>query len=361
MHEQDDKGKGESRRIAPARLRSFVKRCYEAAGLSSENADTIADLLVKTELHGVITHGVIRVPSYIARLQQGGHNPQPDMQCVRDAPAMAVLCADNAPGHLAGKRAMEIAIEKSRKTGVGAVAVTQSDHFGANGTYAMIGAEQDMVSLVWSNSFPIMSAWGGFGNHLTNAPFAFAVPAGRHAPILVDMAVSQISTGAVRIAARLGEKLSGKLILDSEGYATDDPNALLTGGSHMSIGAHKGYNLAIIAEILSGVLAGGPFLSAIPLWDKDPSQPSGTGHFVLALNIRHFIEIDLFKTQVDAFIDEITSHPPRPGFEEVRVPGESAARKSREYSTNGIPVNSHTLAMLNDLALDLGVAFDLTQ
>lgn len=346
---------GQHVRIAPDHLRDFVARCYRKAGLDDPSATSIAELIVETELNGVVTHGVIRVPAYIARLRGGGLNTSPNMVVETEAPATAVLLADNAPGHLSGKRAMELAIEKAATVGIGAVSVKDSDHFGANGTFAMLAARRDMIGMVWSNSFPIMSAWGGYGNHITNGPFACAIPAADRPPILLDIAMSRTSTGAVRIAAQHGERLHGEPILDAQGTPTDDPEALFAGGSHLPIGDHKGYGLAIISEVLSGLLAGGPFLSAIPLWDRDPARPSGTGHFVLAISIRHFIDPKLFKERVDLLIEELTSHPPRPGFQGIRVPGEAAARKRDDYMAHGIPVHNVTLQMLRNLSQELGV------
>ncbi|MEM9223587.1 MAG: Ldh family oxidoreductase [Pseudomonadota bacterium] len=346
---------GEYSRVMPARLGAFLTRCYQEAGLDGSSAASIAELIVDTELRGVATHGAIRVPAYIARLRAGGLNPNPKMTVKSEAPATAVLFADNAPGHLSGKRAMDLAVEKAATSGIGAVAVKDSDHFGANGTFAMLAAKQDMIGMVWSNSFPIMSAWGGYGDHLTNGPFACAIPAGKKPAILLDIAMSKISTGAVRIASQRGESLHGKPILDGQGYATNDPNELLSGGSHMSIGGHKGYGFAIISEVLSGILAGGPFLSAIPLWDRDPTKPSGTGHFVLAINIRHFIDPKVFKARVDVFIEELTAHPPRPGFSSVRVPGADAAKKYDEYELYGIPVHAETIKSLYILSRELGL------
>lgn len=342
-------------RIRHADLVDFFAAGYATTGVAPADARTIAEILAEVELRGIATHGAIRFPFYIRRLQQGGLNPKPEMRLESDFPATAVLDADHAPGQLAGVRGMQIAIEKARTCGVGFVAVKNSDHFGASGTFAMQAAAAEMIGMVWSNSFSIMAAWGGYGNTITNAPLAYAVPAGRHKPILLDIALSAVAGGKVRLAAKKGEKIPKDWIVDKNGRVTDDPNAISDGAALLPAAAHKGYGLAVVCEVLCGALSGGPSLTDIPLWFANPPLHSRTGHMFMALDVSKFRDLAGFKADVDSIIDRLKAAPTMEGFDEVLVPGEVENRKAEAYLRDGIPIAAPVVADLVSLGAELGV------
>ena len=342
-------------RVRHSDLVEFFAAGYAKTGIAPADARKIASILAEVELRGIATHGAIRFPFYIRRLQQGGLNPKANMRLESDYPASAVLDADHAPGQLAGTRGMELAIEKARTCGVGFVAVKNSDHFGASGSYAMQAAEQDMIGMVWSNGFSVMAAWGGFGNSITNAPLAYAIPAGTHEPILLDVSFSAVAGGKVRLAAKKGETIPKDWVLDKHGKFTDDPNDLPDGGSLLAAAGHKGYGLAVVCEVLNGVLTGSPFLTDIPLWFANPTVHSRTAHTFLALDISKFRDLGQFKADVDQVIDRLKATPTMEGVDEVLVPGEIEQRRTAAYLRDGIPISEPVVADLVSLGKELGI------
>ncbi|MCG8510287.1 MAG: Ldh family oxidoreductase [Rhodospirillales bacterium] len=343
-------------RVGHADLLGFVTACYARAGLADGYARQVAKTLVELELRGIATHGLMRLPFYIHRLLDGGLNPNPQLRLERDYPASGLLDGDHGPGQLVATRAMEIAIEKARRCGTGFVAVKNSDHFGASGTFAMQAAKADMIGMVWSNAFSVMAPWGGYGNGITNAPLAYAIPASSHRPILLDISMSAVSGGKVRLAAKKGERIPTSWVVDKNGRVTEDPNALTDGGALLPMGGHKGYGLAVVCDVLCGALSGGPYLTDVPLWFARTAEHSRTGHVMMALDVSKFRDLPSFKADVDAVIDRLKATPRMEGFDEVLVPGELEFRLEEEYMRDGIPVPEPVIADMRKLGNDLDVA-----
>lgn len=343
-------------RVSPERLHAFVHNAYVHAGMSEEDAAVIAGALVETELRGVTTHGVVRLPFYVERLQKGGLNPRPNIVRVKDFPATAVIDADNAPGHLGGMRAMDIAVEKARICGVGVVSVRNSDHYGAASIYAMRALPHDMIGVASTNAFPIMAAWGAYGNNLTNGPIAYAIPTKKHAPIVLDISMAAIAMGKVRLAAKAGKAIPEGLVVDKHGMPTTDPNALFDGGSTLPMGMHKGYGMAVVAEVMNGILAESAFLGDVLLWTAHPDKPSRTSHFCMAIDISKFRDVGAFKADVDRLVDRLKASPLMEGHREVLVPGEIEARKTDEYQKDGIAVERAIADDLIRIGHNLGIS-----
>jgi LDH2 family malate/lactate/ureidoglycolate dehydrogenase len=341
-------------RIDSPTLADLVSDCYRRVGLSRDDAEIVAKALVETDLRGIHSHGVIRVPFYIRCLQQGALNPSPNMRLERDRPATAVFDADHAPGQLGATKAFDIAIERARRFGVGVVSVKNSGHYGASSLYAMKAVPHDMIGMAWSNGFPVMSAWGGRGNNLTNGPLSYAIPAKTRPPVVLDTAMAAVAMGKARVLARAGQSFPPGVILDKDGRPSVDPDDLLNGGSSLPIGQHKGSGLSVVAEILSGVLGGGPFLDGLLLWYAHPDKPNRTGHFFMALDVGAFRDGETFKQDVDTFIEQLKTFPKMEGFEEILAPGEIEHRTALRNREAGIPLPSSTVADLRKVAGELG-------
>jgi LDH2 family malate/lactate/ureidoglycolate dehydrogenase len=336
-------------------LHDFVTACYQAAGVAAPDAQLLGEITTELELRGVATHGAIRVPFYIRRLCEGGLNARPAMRVERDRPASAILAADHAPGQLAATRAMAHAVDKARSTGIGFVAVKDSDHFGASATFVMQAVREDMIGMAWSNGYPSMAAWGSYGTTITNGPLAYGIPAGRHLPIVLDIAMSAVAGGAVRLAAKRGQRIPTDWVVDRDGNPTDDPEDLPNGGALLPMGRHKGYGLAVVAEVMCGILHGGPFLADIPLWFANPGRHTRTGHLVMAVDITKFRDLDAFKADVDAMIDRIKAAPRMKDFEEILMPGEIEHRREAAFRRDGIPMPPAVLGDLRALSSMVGV------
>ena len=337
-------------RISFAELKSFVQEIFKNAGLSDLDAELIADVLVTTDLRGVTSHGVIRLPFYVKRLLRGGAKTHPDIKIVKEGISYAVVDGDNGLGHIIGIRCMEIAIEKAKKSGIACAVARNSDHIGALAYYAMMALKENMIGMAWTNGFPGMAPWGGRESKICNNPIAIAAPAAKRDPIVLDMATSVVAGGKVRVAAKKGECIPKGWIIDKDGKHTENPNDLFGeggGGAVLPIG-YKGYGLAIIGEILSGVLSGGRILDEIPLFFTNLEKQVGNGHFHIAIDISKFCEVQNFKARVDQIVKILKATPLMEDFDEILVPGDPEARNAEEQTRNGIAIPE---AVIGDLIL----------
>ncbi len=342
-------------RIPSAELATFTRAAFARCGLGDDDASAVADTLAQADLRGTYSHGVIRLPFLVGRVRKGGANPLPNIRVVTEDLATAVVDGDRALGQVTAIRCMRIAMEKARHTGLGCAVARNSDFIGACAYYPMMALAADMIGVGWTNSFPGMAPWGGRTNKICNNPLAVAVPTLRRPPIVLDMAMSVVAGGRVRLAAKKGEKVPIGWIVNKEGKRTDDPNDLPGGGALLPLG-YKGYGLAVIGEVLSGVLSGAKILDEIPMWFSNPESPVGNGHFHMAIDVSRFCEPAAFKARMDQLVEMLKGTPLMEGFEEILVPGEPEARRAAEQSVHGIRV---PVPVLQDL-LALGAELELS-
>ncbi len=327
-------------------LKDFCGEAFTSVGVPEDSAVIIADSLVETELRGVETHGVTRLPGYIRMLQEGKTNPRPNIRVVREGPAMVLLDADDAHGIVAGVRAMEIVIEKAKDVTVAVAGVRNSTHCGALAYFTEMAIEHGMVGFMTVMAPPTVPPYGGKTSVLSTSPWSFAIPAGEELPIVLDMASTVVAGGKLVLAAKKGEKVPLGWALDKDGKPTDDPVKAL-GGLFQWIGGPKGYGLAVVAEVLSGVLTGGTFGQSMPpLVLPYGSSIFRQGHFQAALNISHFMPISEFTGRIDQLIRELKSSERIEGVEEIFLPGEPEWIKKAQRLKSGIPLSN---AVWNDL------------
>lgn len=346
-----------SYRISFAELKAFAQNIFKNAGLSDLDAERIADALVTTDLRGVTSHGVIRLPFYVKRLLKGGAKAHPEIKIVKEGISFAVVDGDNGLGHIIGIRCMEIAIEKAKHSGIACVVARNSDHIGALAYFSMMALKENMIGMTWTNGYPGMAPWGGRESKICNNPIAVAVPAAKRDPIVLDMATSVVAGGKVRVAAKKGERIPKGWIIDKHGKHTENPNDLFGeggGGAVLPIG-YKGYGLAVIGEILSGALSGGRILDEIPLFFTNLEKPVGNGHFHIAIDISKFCDVEAFKARVDQIADILKATPLMDGYNEILVAGEPEERKAKEQRRDGILVHAAIVRDLNSLAQELRV------
>jgi LDH2 family malate/lactate/ureidoglycolate dehydrogenase len=322
-------------RVSADNLSAVANAIFEKAGLLPDDAATVAACLVAADLRGTPSHGVIRLPALVRRLQDGGARARPTFRLVSEAPATALLDADYSLGPIAARRAMLLAIDKAAGQGIGLVGVRNSDFFGTCAYPAMMAADRDMIGFVWTNGAPGMAPWGGRKNRIGNNPLGFAVPRAKGGPIVLDMAMSVSAGGRIRLAAERGERIPIGWAVDHEGKDTDDPLAISAGGALLSLG-HKGYGLAVIGEILAGILPGARTLDEIPAWFRATREQVGNGHIHLAIDIARFVDPATFKAQVDALVASLKATPTIPGIAEILVPGERASRTESEQRRKGV-------------------------
>ncbi|MGI6038025.1 MAG: Ldh family oxidoreductase [Limnochordia bacterium] len=338
-------------------LLAFVTKALQTVGFGEADAATGAEILVECDARGVASHGVVALPGYVRQMQQGGINTKAELTIEREGPSYAVVNANAGMGQLSAHKATKLAIEKAKETGIGVVTIKNSNHFGAGASFALQCARENMIGKALSNAAPTMSVTGGRGRNIGNNPYAIAAPAGRHKPIVLDMAMSVVAAGKIGNYAALGEPIPEGWMLDKDGRPTTDPADFAKGGALLPFGGYKGYGLALFVETLAGVLAGAALTKDLGVWVYQPDVPTQTGHFIQAINIEAFMPLEEFQARLDGLIDQIHNVPKAPGCERIYVPGELehiAEAKARE---EGVPLPRPTFEGLEKLAADLDIAF----
>ena len=346
------------------KLRDFSTEALEKVGVLHEDAVIITDTLIEADLRGVDTHGVANMLSRnVKMLAMGNMNPRPNLTIVRESPMTAVIEADDGIGNLVCVRTTEIAIQKARSSGIGMVGVKNSTHCGAMAYYPMMALKHDMIGIMTTNAAPVAPAYGGITRMFSTNPYAVAVPAGDELPVVIDMATTTVAQAKIFYKARLGEKMPLGWGLNKYGEPTEDPNEVLNGGFLTWMGGHKGYALAVLANILSGVLTGSPFgRHDFPPYrtPEHVDRKVTEGHFILAFRIDNFIPVDEFKSRMDEMIRQIKSSEPAKGFDRVYLPGEPEfEEKEKRLKTGVIPVNQPNWEALIAVRKEFGLSTSL--
>src|SRR5262252_4903408 len=346
----------DSPRIAPAALAAFVKRALEAAGLSSEDAEIVAGLMVEADLRGSDTHGVIRLPLYLRRLKAGGVKPRPNIRIVQEKPSTALIDGDNGLGHLVMRFATQTAIEKAKRSGVAWVGARMSNHAGPAALYATMPLAHDMIGLylaVGSNNH--LPPWGSTENLLGTNPLAVAIPAGEEPPIVLDMAPTVAAFGKVRLKMQRNEELPLGWMIGRDGKPLTDPKRAEE-GLLLPIGDYKGYGLSLIIGLLAGTLNGAAFGREVIDFVKQQDKATNTGHAIVAVSVEAFAPAAAFKRHVDAAIRTMREAERLPGVERIWLPGEQSHRKRQDRARDGIPMPKPLRDSLDTAGRDLGIA-----
>lgn len=343
-------------RVAPVELQAFATRALEAVGVPPSDAQTVAEALVEANLEGVDTHGVSRLALYTRRAHSGLYNPRPHLRWEHPAPAVATLDADNALGPVAATAAVDEAVRLAKGQGVGMVTVRHTNHAAAFSTYIERAARQGCVAFLVGNTPPAMAPTGGATAFLGTNPLAFAAPGPFEddAPIVVDMATTLIARGNIRMAARQGKPIPEGWAVDSEGRPTTDAQAALS-GALLPMSGGKGYALALMIELLAGVLSGAAWGPHVRSPYEDQTAPTDAGLWCLAFDIAPLLPEGAYSERLGAMLDELHAVPSAPG-ERIRVPGERRAAIRAQRMAEGIPLDAATAAELDILAGEVGVA-----
>ena len=347
-------------RVDHRKLRRFVGSSFEKLGVPKADAEIAANALVQADLRGVDTHGVIRFSPhawYVKWLTEGSMTASPKLRIITENASTVLVDGDCGMGMVIGYRAMEMAIEKARSSGVAMVGVRNSRHYGMSAYYAMMALPHDMIGIAMTNaSRQVVPTFGRAAKYGTN-PMCFAVPADKQQPFVLDMATTTAAAGKLELAVRLGKSIPGGWALDENAASTTDPRAaqkarrLLPLGGTRESGSHKGYGLAILVEILCGVLTG--TITALNA-NQDPR-----GHFFAAVRVDAFRPAAEFQRDMDRLIIDLKSTPPIEGQERVYVAGEIEFETAQERAEHGIPLHDSVLKGLRAVAEQVGVTYDL--
>lgn len=347
-------------RIDHRRLYKILVDIFTYLGCPVADAAQAADVLVTTDLRGVESHGISgQFKTYIKEYQSGVTNPKPKPKIVRETHATANMDSDRGLGIIVAPQAMDIAIEKAKKYGVGMVTIHNGRHMGMCAYTAMKALEHDMIGVAMTSAGPTVVPTFGSIPRLGTNPICLAAPAHQESPFVYDGATSAIAGNKIGIAKRLGSKLMPGWIPNYDGTPIleeiDPPSwphpALLPLGSTREMGSQKGYGLGCVVSILTGILSGGGF-------DSFPGRPYYY-HMVAAYAIEAFNDKHQFKIMMDDFIRSLKATPPAPGYERVLVPGQPEEETQREREQYGIPVHKEVVGWLEQLCLEFGLSFKI--
>jgi LDH2 family malate/lactate/ureidoglycolate dehydrogenase len=334
-------------------LLAFAADAFESLGVPAVDAELWADTLVRSDLRGHASHGIFRLPWYMRRLQRGVMQPLTRLETLRDTAAVMRLDAHDGVGQVAANAAIELAIERARTFGIAAVSVRRSNHFGAAMYFTLKAAQVGLIGMITTNASPAMAPWGGRQALIGNNPWSIAAPAGRHAPLILDIANTMVARGKIYTARQEGRTIPVGWAIDQSGSPTTDPTAALA-GLILPIGGHKGYAISFMMDVLSGILSGSEFASGVA-GPYQAERESGCGHLVIVLNIEAFIGLDEFTSRVEQLIDEVKASPLAPGTDEIFYPGEPEARAEAANLRDGLVLPEATVAELVTLADELGI------
>lgn len=330
--------------VPQQRLTSFTAACLEKLGLETADARLVAETLVAANLRGVDSHGVVRLPHYATRLRNGTVKARPNITARRTAPSAAVVEGDAGMGQLVAVRAMNEAIALARETGVGAVVARNSSHCGACAYFVELAVKEGMVGVALTHTDSIMVPPGMKRIFLGSNPIAFGAPGARE-PVVIDLSTTHVAWGKVLVARQEGKPIPPDWGVDANGKPTTDPQKVV---GLAPTGAHKGYALALMIEVLCAQLAGVPFGRHVTKMYAELNKPRNLGHFMLALDVARFTDPGEFGAQVTRFLEEARA-------EEALAPGDPERSTAERRRREGIPLGEATLAELNALASDLGV------
>lgn len=336
-------------------LTDYCSRILEGLGVPADQAGIVAGSLVEADLRGVESHGVHLMALYADRLRGGHLKPRTEVTVVRDEGSSALLDGGQGLGQISGMAAVDLAVRKAQQLGVGAVAVRNSSHLGALGWYTMRGAAAGCVTLAAQNGPPFVPPFGGVTGIFSTNPMSYAVPAGDEPMLVLDMATTAVAGNRVLLAQKRGDKeLPAGWANDDRGRPTTDPAQASV--RHLQwFGGYKGYGIALLIEILAGVLTGASF----GLVDREPGELTGfdrvtRGYLFVALDPSHYGPVDVFRADVDRLVRDIHESEPAEGVERVLVPGELEHHRRAERLAHGIPLASALVDELDRLGRESG-------
>ncbi|HET7021576.1 MAG TPA: Ldh family oxidoreductase [Xanthobacteraceae bacterium] len=342
-----------TRRVSAAALHAFLIDALRACDLNEADAAIVAGAMLEADLTGSDAHGIFRLPGYVKALKRGAMNPRANIRVLERGPATALIDGDHGMGHVVMTYAANLAVELARGAGVGWVGARRSNHAGAGAIYAAIPLRHAMVGIYGAaSSVNHMAPWGGSEPLLGTNPMAVAIPAGNEPPVILDIATSLASNGAIRTYELDGKPMpEGWVQHRQDGSPITDPRRINEG----TMGGYKGSGLSLVIGLLAGPLNRAAFGRDI----RDFAAPAGgdgnVGQFVIALDVARFAPLDMFKAEVDRHIRELVSSRRLPSGDGIRVPGMGRAARCAERERDGVPLNAAVLAQVDELAKSLAI------
>lgn len=335
-------------------LQRFCVDVLAEAGVPEEEAETIAASLVDANLSGVHSHGATRLSDYLLRMEQGLISPATQITVVTETPATALLDANNGWGQVVSEKAVELAVSKAREFGTSWVGVRNSNHYGTASYWTVKIAREGMVGISAANTSPVMAAHGSKQPTLGTNPLSIAVPSSSGQPVVLDMATSIKARGEIIMVAKGSGSIPEGWAMTEEGLPTTDAKEALK-GSVLPMAGPKGSGLAIMLDILAGVMTGAAFGSNMPRMYDDP-EPQKVGHIFAAVDVEAMAPMAEFLTSMDEKERETRQSSPAPGFDQVLMPGDNKHRRAEEHRRDGISLPDEVYRELLETAERYGVS-----
>lgn len=322
-------------RVQEKELRSLVKNKLTDAGLNEVDAGIVSDVLVHADLRGVRSHGVIRTEHYVTRLGAGSLNKNPRLAFTRVRPGAGLLDGDDGMGHSACLEAMARACGLAKEAGIAMVGVYNGSHCGALSYFVIHAVTKGMIGIGITHTDKCVAPFGGSQAFFGTNPIAFGFPTRNYDPVILDMATSNTAFGKILHAKEQNTSIPDDWGIDKDGRPTTDPHqvAALT-----PFGAHKGYGIALVIDVLTGVLMGAEYGPHITAMYGDYDKPRKLASTMIAIDPETYAGFDHFIDKMDAMVDDLHAQPPAPGFEQVLVPGEIEWQNEKYNREHGVPV-----------------------
>lgn len=353
-------------------LKSFMAACFRAVGVPEKDVTIIVDVLIRSDLRGIESHGIGRLKMYIDRIREGIIEPVTRYSILRESAGSALIDGHNGMGHVIAYHAMQLAMNKAKQTGIAAVSVTNSSHFGIAGYYPLMAVEQGMAGFTVTNARPSIAPTFGCDPMLGTNPIAFAVPTDEACPFVLDMATSIVQRGKIEVLDREAKPVPPGLAVDRQGQSVLDAPQLLKmfgnkaasllplGGIGEDYAGYKGYGLAMMVEILSAAFSAGPFCWGVSGVDEQGKNiPHRLGHFFMAMDISHFVDLSTFKKIVGDLVREMRTSAKLPGQNRIYSAGEKEYLMEQRIPQTGVPINAELKKMMKQLQQELALPFDL--
>jgi uncharacterized oxidoreductase len=335
-------------------LTAFVRDIFEACGVEENTAQTVADSLVLANLKGHDSHGVIRVLEYVPWIEKGWIVPSAQLEVVRETESLLLVDGHWGFGQVVGREVTALAITKAKQNGVCVLSLRRSGHLGRIGEFAEMAAEAGLVCFSFANTHGggvLVAPHGGRERRLSANPLGAGAPRPDGGTLVMDFAASVIAEGKIKVARAKGEPLPPDCIVNGRGEPSTDPEEYYADppGALLPFGGHKGYALALFADLLAGALSGAGC-------SKEGVERVANAMLALFLDPRAFAGEEFFTQEVDGLVKHVKSCPTRPGFNEILLPGEPEQRAQAQRQRTGIPIDEVTWAKILALAVERGVA-----
>jgi LDH2 family malate/lactate/ureidoglycolate dehydrogenase len=360
-------------RVQVEPLKAFCRRVFERIQVPAEDAEVTADNLVVADLRGISSHGVARLRRYVNGLRDGVMIARPNVEIVHETATTALIDGGAGLGQPVSVRAMRLAIKKAREVGAGFVAVRNSNHYGIAGYYPLMALKEEMIGISMTNAAVLVVPTFGRDAMLGTNPISVAAPAGKERPFVLDMATSTVPRGKLEVYDRQEKRIPEGWATDESGTPTDDAGRVLKnllaragggllplGGAGELLGGHKGYGLALLVDVLCGVLPGAGYVNTIyPKTPDGKPLPANVGHFFGALRVDAFRPLEEFKETMDDIVRRLKSSPKAGSQDRIYIHGEKEYEMEEECQVKGVILHSKVVADLKAIADEVGVVYDL--